>query len=304
MRVSDTAVSLLNQAFRLELNGTDVLGSKIRDLAIPREMALPWQEALEAVANGTMSGEEALLAVGKPGRPAMDHIVMDRVTVDSGEQTAVLAIVAPCREEEFESTEYMRRETPSGKTLKSIPYPLIFFRSVRAPEGTVADFTCLAMNSAAGKLLQLNDRFQFGRSLPEIFIDDVPRDVLFVYACEAVKTGKFSEFELEFKLRVEDEEPRLLRFWLCKFGDGVGFLFQDVTATRRIERQLMQYRHAFSHMDEAIIVTDLDGNIIDWNPASERMFGYHKEEIIGQPADILTQDTSGGQLKQSSRTVL
>ena len=38
---------------------------------------------------------------------------------------------------------------------------------------------------------------------------------------------------------------------------------------------------------DAIVVTDLDGRIIDWNPASERMFGYTRAEALGQKTAIL-----------------
>ncbi len=304
LRISDTALSLLNRAFGIKLKAPDAVGRKIEDLPLPRETALRWQDALEGVAWGTASSEEALLAVGQPGRPAMDHMVMDRVTSGSDEQIAVVAVVVPCDEEHLGTAEHMSIETVSSKTLNSVPHPFILLRSVRAAQGTVADFRCIAMNPAAGKLLQLNEKFQSGRSLPEIFVDDEPRDVLFGYACEAVKTGKYREFEIRFRLRAEDVEAVLLRFSLCRVEDGVGFLFQDVTAMRREERQLKQYRHVFSHMDEAIIVTDLDGNIIDWNPASERMFGYRKDQILGQPAEILTQNTKGDQLEQTSRNVL
>jgi PAS domain S-box-containing protein len=57
-------------------------------------------------------------------------------------------------------------------------------------------------------------------------------------------------------------------------------------------------------MEEAIIVTDLDGNITDWNPASERMFGYSKSEILGKSAFILTQTRKGQQLDQGPVEVL
>lgn len=33
--------------------------------------------------------------------------------------------------------------------------------------------------------------------------------------------------------------------------------------------------------DDAIVAKDLDGNVIAWNPAAERMFGYTSEEMVG-----------------------
>ena len=40
----------------------------------------------------------------------------------------------------------------------------------------------------------------------------------------------------------------------------------------------------FERMADAVIVTDLDGRVIDWNPGAERIFGYSKEEMLGRPA--------------------
>lgn len=40
----------------------------------------------------------------------------------------------------------------------------------------------------------------------------------------------------------------------------------------------------FEHMSDAVVVTDLDGRIVDWNRAATRIFGYAKEEMLGRSA--------------------
>lgn len=39
--------------------------------------------------------------------------------------------------------------------------------------------------------------------------------------------------------------------------------------------------------DDAIIAKDLNGLITDWNPGAERLFGYRREEMLGQPVMLL-----------------
>jgi PAS domain S-box-containing protein len=41
---------------------------------------------------------------------------------------------------------------------------------------------------------------------------------------------------------------------------------------------------------DAIVVSDVAGNIIVWNPAAERIFGYTAAEALGQPLDIITPE--------------
>jgi PAS domain S-box-containing protein len=41
------------------------------------------------------------------------------------------------------------------------------------------------------------------------------------------------------------------------------------------------------HSDDAIISKTLDGIILNWNPAAEKIYGYSAEEVIGQPISIL-----------------
>jgi PAS domain S-box-containing protein len=304
LRVSPTALTLFNRAFDLNMALTDIIGRQVSDLQVPEELATRWQETLEGVAAGTISSIDALFPLGLPKGRIVDHMLMERVTDGFDTRTAVVAAVVPGKNGHDNPYENVSKESLAGKTLNSLPRPFILLQSVRAANGPIADFSCIAMNPAAGRLLDLNEKFQSGRTLPEIFVDDEPRKRIFEDASEAARTGTSKEFEIWLRLKAQDTDQVLLRMWLCKVGDGAALFFHDVTAIREEERQLKQYRHIFSHMHEAIIVTDLDGNIIDWNPGSERMFGYAKEQILGRSAYVLTESTSGEQVEQPSREVL
>jgi diguanylate cyclase (GGDEF)-like protein/PAS domain S-box-containing protein len=44
---------------------------------------------------------------------------------------------------------------------------------------------------------------------------------------------------------------------------------------------------AFDYLFDALVVIDLQGIITDWNKGSETLYGYSKEEAIGQPVNML-----------------
>ncbi len=50
---------------------------------------------------------------------------------------------------------------------------------------------------------------------------------------------------------------------------------------------LDQRAKAFDYLFDAVVVTDLQGIIIDWNKGSEALYGYSREEAIGQDVNML-----------------
>lgn len=49
--------------------------------------------------------------------------------------------------------------------------------------------------------------------------------------------------------------------------------------------------------NEAIIVLSLNGTIVNWNNGAVKIFGYAKEEIIGERLDILIPNEWRAELK-------
>jgi PAS domain S-box-containing protein len=58
---------------------------------------------------------------------------------------------------------------------------------------------------------------------------------------------------------------------------------QDITERKRAESELRQQAHIVETISDAVIVMDVFGVVGDWNPAAERIFGYTKAEMLGQP---------------------
>jgi PAS domain S-box-containing protein len=81
-------------------------------------------------------------------------------------------------------------------------------------------------------------------------------------------------------------------------GKTVGrvWSFRDVTDRRLMEMTMKRQARTFDHIFDGVIVTDLDGRIVDWNPGAARMFGYSKDEAVGMTPAILHAPSEDGNL--------
>ncbi|MBE8986992.1 PAS domain S-box protein [Nostoc sp. LEGE 12450] len=63
----------------------------------------------------------------------------------------------------------------------------------------------------------------------------------------------------------------------------------DISQRKQAEASLRRQALTFENMHDGVIITDLTGNIIDWNPAAQSMFGYTKAEVLAKHISILHQ---------------
>jgi PAS domain S-box-containing protein/putative nucleotidyltransferase with HDIG domain len=71
---------------------------------------------------------------------------------------------------------------------------------------------------------------------------------------------------------------------------------------KRAEEQLRGQALIFENIQDSIVVTDLEGNITNWNPAAERMFGYYKDEVFQKTLGMLATRFVKGQLRDGRWT--
>ncbi len=74
-------------------------------------------------------------------------------------------------------------------------------------------------------------------------------------------------------------------------GASTGYLviYHDIT---RLQRQKQYYESLLEVSPTAIVTVDPDHKVTSWNPAAEKLFGYSREEAIGQDVDSLVASTA------------
>ncbi len=92
--------------------------------------------------------------------------------------------------------------------------------------------------------------------------------------------------------------------------DEIGFLqvAADTIATlieqKRADEVVRRHALTFASLAESVIITDLEGRIVDANPATERMFGYTRDELLGQRANLWHHPEEKERLSQEILTGL
>lgn len=89
---------------------------------------------------------------------------------------------------------------------------------------------------------------------------------------------------------------------------GVIIFSEDVTARKRAEAELRErearFRAIFNTAVDAIVVADESGAIREVNPATQDVFGYRQEELVGQSVEMLMPEPYRSELAEQMRTYL
>jgi PAS domain S-box-containing protein len=108
---------------------------------------------------------------------------------------------------------------------------------------------------------------------------------------EKVLRGEATEFDCEIDFPVAG--PRRLHIAYRPETDATGKVdgwiasLLDITEQSRAVQAREQLASIVESSGDAIVSKDLDGIIISWNSAAERLFGYAAEEVVGKSITIL-----------------
>lgn len=123
--------------------------------------------------------------------------------------------------------------------------------------------------------------------------------------------GKTSTYETILRHRDGRDAPVLVTGvpqWRENQLVGTIAVFTDLTERKQAEteivRQKKYFETLFQHNPSAILTLDNDERVLDCNPAFERLFGYSRQELLGQPIDpFLVPEGGSEQADQYTRQV-
>jgi PAS domain S-box-containing protein len=75
-------------------------------------------------------------------------------------------------------------------------------------------------------------------------------------------------------------------------------MFQDITERLRAEERLSQLASIVESSDDSIIGIGMNGLVVSWNSAAEKLYQQSAEEVVGQPIALLFSQEHHTQLRQ------
>ncbi len=136
-----------------------------------------------------------------------------------------------------------------------------------------------------------NCRFLQGTDTEQPALDELRSSIKAGTSCKVIlrnyrKDGMLFWNELSIS-PIHDENGKLSHF--IGIQTDISDIYDELRLRKLAEARLRHQALTFENIHDGVIITDLTGSIMDWNPAAENMFGYTKAEVLGKTPSILHQ---------------
>lgn len=163
-------------------------------------------------------------------------------------------------------------------------YRSIFDESIASIYLFDANKRFIDTNQAGVELLGYSREELLQMSMPDVDVDPVPVTPAHE---ELLAGGRLVNFEHRLKRKdgtvitvLNNSSPLT-----DDSGQVIGMLSTliDITERKKNQERLFFQSQVLDCVNEAIVATDLDGNILYWGRGAERQYGYSADEVMGRP---------------------
>jgi len=172
--------------------------------------------------------------------------------------------------------------------------------------GTTLEGVITTWNPAAERMYGYSSQEIIGRSGTILAHDDKADEMYAVLA--RTKAGEVVEhLELNHVRKDGTVFPVSVTVAPIRDDDGVivgsSAVARDVSEQRRAFETARRMAAIVEDSEDAILSTNLDGSVLSWNTAAERLYGYTSQEIIGKSLSLLVSEDRTDEITAASAKV-
>jgi PAS domain S-box-containing protein len=151
------------------------------------------------------------------------------------------------------------------------------------------DGVVTSWNLAAEELFGYSRDEAIGRDLDDLVVGQDLRRQAVSYD-QALRAGRFHTVTRRARRDGTLADVELIVVPVIEGTEATGYLviYHDIS---ELQRQKQYYQSLLEVSPAAIVTIDPDHKVTSWNPAAERLFGYDREEAIGQDIDSLVANS-------------
>ena len=269
------------------LNDVEILG--------PDNGARP--QALKALALSTgESAHDVYEIVDPEGGSYWFSVTIEPIRDDSGKITGLTGAALDVTRELSATQALERSEARFRSAAENQLEPFALYSPMRDEAGEIVDFRCDFINQPGAESVAMACEEMVGRTLSELFPGRLELGLFDEYR-KVVETGEplFREAIDFINVLGEETLVRAFDIRVSKLDGGIQVTWRDITDRVRAERERDWIEALVENSRDGIMSVDLTGKIVSWSAGAERMYGYSREEAVGQSFTMLfTEDELAG----------